>query len=58
MVCNEAYPFLKPVNRKTVKNYYEIIKQPMFLETIKTKNLQHMYHNRFDFLADVELIYQ
>ena len=33
---------MKPVNKKAVKDYYEVIKQPMDLETmtlkIKTRN--------------------
>ena len=53
----ESWPFLKPVNRKNVKNYYELIKQPMNLEMIEKKVIKHLYHSREEFLGDIELIY-
>lgn len=34
---SESWPFLKPVNKKMVKDYYNIIKRPMDLETIAKK---------------------
>lgn len=34
---SEAWPFLKPVNKKMVKDYYNVIKRPMDLETISKK---------------------
>ncbi|CAB0008507.1 unnamed protein product [Nesidiocoris tenuis] len=39
---SDAWPFAKPVNKKVVKDYYTIVKDPMDLETIerKVKNLQ------------------
>jgi transcription initiation factor TFIID subunit 1 len=52
----ESWPFLKPVNKKLVKGYYDIIKNPMDLETITKKVKAHRYHSRSDFLADLELI--
>ncbi|KAL0280152.1 UNVERIFIED_CONTAM: hypothetical protein PYX00_001531 [Menopon gallinae] len=52
----ESWPFLKPVNKKNVKDYYSIIKCPMDLGTIAKKVSSHKYHNRKEFLADVELI--
>lgn len=33
----EVWPFLKPVNKKLIKDYYNIIKRPMDLETISKK---------------------
>lgn len=33
----EAWPFMKPVNKKNVKDYYEIIQQPMDLQTVAKK---------------------
>jgi len=35
----ESWPFLKPVNKKQVKDYYTVIKRPMDLETIG-KNIE------------------
>ncbi|XP_076280408.1 TATA-box binding protein associated factor 1 isoform X2 [Lasioglossum baleicum] len=52
----EAWPFLKPVNKKLVKDYYTVIKRPMDLETISKKVQAHKYHNRHEFLRDVEQI--
>jgi len=52
----ESWPFHKPVNKKFVKDYYNVIKKPMDLDAI-TKNIKaHKYHNRDDFLTDVELL--
>lgn len=34
---SESWPFLKPVSKKIVKDYYDIIKRPMDLETISKK---------------------
>ncbi|XP_060811264.1 transcription initiation factor TFIID subunit 1 isoform X1 [Bombus pascuorum] len=52
----EAWPFLKPVNKKLVKDYYNVIKRPMDLETISKKVSAHKYHNRHEFLRDIEQI--
>ena len=54
----ESWPFMKPVNKKQVKDYYEKIKQPMDLETISRKITSHKYHSRDDFVKDMKLIYQ
>ncbi|XP_031356543.1 transcription initiation factor TFIID subunit 1 isoform X2 [Photinus pyralis] len=52
----ESWPFLKPVNKKMVKDYYNIIKRPMDLETIVKKVSSHKYHSRHEFLVDVQQI--
>lgn len=52
----ESWAFLKPVNKKLVKGYYDIIKHPMDLETVDKKVLAHRYHSRADFLIDIQLI--
>ncbi|XP_033321326.1 TATA-box binding protein associated factor 1 isoform X1 [Megalopta genalis] len=52
----EAWPFLKPVNKKLVKDYYTVIKRPMDLETISKKVSAHKYHSRHEFLRDIEQI--
>ncbi|KAH1004133.1 transcription initiation factor TFIID subunit 1 isoform X2 [Dendroctonus ponderosae] len=53
---SESWPFHKPVNKKSVKDYYTIVKRPMDLETISNRILTHRYHNRHDFQVDVEQI--
>lgn len=55
-VMPDSWPFLKPVNKKQVKDYYTLIRRPMDLETISKKVQAHKYHSRAEFLADVELI--
>ena len=53
----ESWPFMKPVNKKQNKTYYEIIKTPMDLETISQRVTKSQYHSRGEFVSDVELIY-
>uniref|UniRef100_A0A182XX78 Transcription initiation factor TFIID subunit 1 n=1 Tax=Anopheles stephensi TaxID=30069 RepID=A0A182XX78_ANOST len=52
----ESWPFLKPVNKRLVKDYYTIIRRPMDLEKVSKKVASHKYHSRADFLADLQLI--
>ncbi|XP_049286152.1 transcription initiation factor TFIID subunit 1 isoform X2 [Anopheles funestus] len=52
----ESWPFLKPVNKRLVKDYYTIIRRPMDLEKVSKKVASHNYHSRADFLADLQLI--
>ncbi|XP_052869820.1 transcription initiation factor TFIID subunit 1 [Anopheles cruzii] len=52
----ESWPFLKPVNKRLVKDYYTIIRRPMDLEKVSKKVASHKYHSRADFLADIQLI--
>lgn len=49
-------PFVYPVNRKEVPDYYRIVTQPMDLQTIRETIRQKRYHFRQDFLFDVYLI--
>ncbi|XP_068208830.1 transcription initiation factor TFIID subunit 1 [Palaemon carinicauda] len=52
----ESWPFMKPVNKKNVKDYYEVIQHPMDLSTIAKKVKNHKYHSRAEFMHDMELI--
>lgn len=52
----ESWPFLKPVNKKQVKDYYTVIRRPMDLETVSKKVSAHKYHSRAEFLRDIDLI--
>lgn len=52
----ESWPFLKPVNKRLVKDYYTIIRRPMDLEKVSKKVATHKYHSRADFLQDIQLI--
>ncbi|KAJ6220107.1 hypothetical protein RDWZM_005919 [Blomia tropicalis] len=55
-VISDSWPFHKPVSKKVVKNYYEVIKRPMDLETLENNAANHMYKSREQFLKDVELL--
>merc|ERR1719150_2725890 len=54
---SESWPFMKPVNKKQVKDYYEKIKEPMDLETMSKKIASHKYHTKGEFVDDMRLIY-
>ncbi|XP_064482007.1 transcription initiation factor TFIID subunit 1-like isoform X2 [Ornithodoros turicata] len=54
----ESWPFHKPVNKKFVKDYYTVIKNPIDLDTIIKNVKAHKYHNREDFYHEVELLYK
>ncbi|CAH2235275.1 jg20649 [Pararge aegeria aegeria] len=55
-IMPEAWPFLKPVNKKQVKDYYNVIKKPIDMETIGKKIQAHKYHSREEFLRDIQLL--
>lgn len=44
-LMQESWPFLKPVNKKQVRDYYTVIKRPMDLETIG-KNVEGKGHDK------------
>ncbi|XP_067663597.1 transcription initiation factor TFIID subunit 1-like isoform X1 [Haliotis asinina] len=52
-----SWPFHQPVNKKLIKDYYEIIKKPMDLKSLLHNAQTHKYHTREAFMEDVELIY-
>ena len=54
----DSWPFLKPVNKKNVKDYYNVIQKPMDLEAIERSVKGHKYHTGSAFLGDIELIYE
>lgn len=54
----ESWPFHRPVNKKFVKDYYKIIKNPIDLDTVIRNIKGHKYHNREDFYNDVELLWK
>jgi histone acetyltransferase len=52
-----AWPFLQPVNREEVPDYYEVIKEPMDLSTMEQKLEADQYESLEDFLYDSRLIF-
>ncbi|KAF8847235.1 histone acetyltransferase [Acephala macrosclerotiorum] len=52
-----AWPFLHPVNRDDVADYYDVIKEPMDLSTMEVKLDADNYQTPEDFVRDAKLIY-
>lgn len=51
------WPFLQPVNRTEVPDYYEVIKEPMDLSTMEVKLENDAYESIDDFVYDCKLIF-
>ncbi|ESO96438.1 hypothetical protein LOTGIDRAFT_159848 [Lottia gigantea] len=54
---DDAWPFLKPVNRREVPDYYDVIKEPMDFQTIKNKIHKFEYRDPNQIVEDVKLIF-
>ncbi|EKG09184.1 hypothetical protein MPH_13812 [Macrophomina phaseolina MS6] len=52
-----AWPFLHPVNKDEVADYYDVIKEPMDLETMEQKHERDMYHTLEDFIKDAMIMF-
>ncbi|KAI0007611.1 hypothetical protein F4779DRAFT_591138 [Xylariaceae sp. FL0662B] len=52
-----AWPFLNPVNKDEVADYYEVIKEPMDLSTMETKLEADQYATPEEFVRDARLIF-
>ncbi|XP_059473647.1 ATPase family AAA domain-containing protein 2-like [Neocloeon triangulifer] len=50
--------FMNPVDEEEAPDYYDIIKNPMDLSTIRENIDKHLYNSAEDFLKDVDLISQ
>ncbi|CAL1546882.1 unnamed protein product [Lymnaea stagnalis] len=53
----DAWPFLKPVDKKLVPDYYNVIKRPMDFGTIRNKIHAFTYQKPSEMLDDVRLIF-
>jgi len=53
---SEAWPFMKPVNRKLVKDYYNVIKQPIDLETIASRVSSEFYTHFFYYYFTIGIL--
>ncbi|MCJ1329343.1 histone acetyltransferase [Thelotrema lepadinum] len=54
---SSAWPFLVPVNRDDVADYYDVIKEPMDFSTMEEKHETDHYPTPEDFVKDAMLIY-
>lgn len=52
-----SWPFLHPVNRDEVPDYYAVIKEPMDLSTMEAKLESDVYAQPEDFIKDAKLIF-
>jgi transcription initiation factor TFIID subunit 1 len=52
-----SWPFLKPVSKKFVKNYFDIIENPICIMDIEEKIKKKKYHSQHQFLEDVSRIH-
>lgn len=52
-----SWPFLQPVNKDEVPDYYEFIKEPMDLSTIEIKLENNRYKKIEDFIYDLRLVF-
>jgi histone acetyltransferase len=52
-----SWPFLIPVNKDDVADYYEVIKEPMDLSTMEVKLEADNYATPEDFIRDAKLIF-
>lgn len=52
-----SWPFLHPVSREDVADYYEVIKEPMDLSTMETKLEADNYAIPEDFVRDAKLVF-
>jgi histone acetyltransferase len=52
-----AWPFIIPVNKDDVADYYDVIKEPMDLSTMEVKLEADNYHLPEDFIRDAKLVF-
>lgn len=53
----QAWPFLRPVNRDEVPDYYTVIKDPMDLSTMEERLTQDSYNSPKELVRDMKLIF-
>uniref|UniRef100_A0A4W5KJ92 Bromodomain adjacent to zinc finger domain 2B n=1 Tax=Hucho hucho TaxID=62062 RepID=A0A4W5KJ92_9TELE len=56
-VHQDAWPFLNPVNLKSVPGYKKVIRKPMDFSTIREKLVNSQYLNLETFIIDVNLVF-
>lgn len=52
-----SWPFLNPVNKDDVADYYDVIREPMDLSTMEAKLLADQYETPEAFINDAQLIF-
>ena len=54
---SSAWPFLEPVNKNEVPNYYDVIKTPMDLKTLGEQVVNRNYSSKASFIEDAQKIF-
>ena len=54
---SSAWPFLQPVNKDEVADYYDVIKEPMDLSTMEDKHEKDQYPDPEHFVKDAGLMF-
>lgn len=54
---NQAWPFLKPVDKDEVPDYYNVIESPMDLSTMEERLERDLYTAPKDLVSDLKLIF-
>lgn len=54
----DSWPFLSPVTKEEVPDYYDIISNPMDFGTIKSKLGDDKYERLDEFFSDCQLIFE
>ena len=52
-----SWPFLEPISKYVVADYYDVIKEPMDLSTMEAKLAMGLYPQPEDFFKDAKLIF-
>lgn len=52
-----SWPFMVPINKDEVPDYYEVIKEPMDLSSMETKLENDKYETMEDFVYDCKLVF-
>jgi histone acetyltransferase len=52
-----SWPFLKPVDQSEVPDYYEVIKEPMDVQTLESNLESGHYKSRETFIKDLKKIF-
>lgn len=55
---NQAWPFLQPVNKDLVPDYYTVITQPMDLSTMEERLMQNGYAEPKELIEDMQLMFR
>ena len=55
---HSAWPFVKPVDKDEVADYYDVIKEPMDLSTMENKLEADQYATPEDFISDAQLMFR